>query len=284
MPYQHHEYLGTEDLRKKRRAHYNFLYNSESNVGKYNSLFFHDKRPAPSGYNPRSHCFISYTDDFPVHTGPIKYKNYFKEAFNHKLSFEKMLKLIESFASISSLHDAYKKNGEMSDPVTIMFSEGAYHVVLGHHRFFLSKIMGIPLKAWIYTWDEYADVEMSLDIPDLQWNLPVSEDQVYLKPIIHHHDTSVHGFFRLCLAHRKDRDEILKKHDDHMTKFVKRFNDLGEEVIYHHKGKPILFLPAVNPLISVEVEVEDEFGIVQHCLHRYCKVKSFKMSRRFEEL
>ena len=144
--------------------------------------------------------------------------------------------------------------------------------------------MGIPLNAMIYTFDPYGDIVMAKDIDDLQWDVPITQKQVYLKPILGHHGTDMYGFLRLCLAHDKARDNMIIEHKQDMERFVEEFNSFAEEVIYYYRGKVALFLPSVNPLVTRQVEIEDELGVVQHCLYRYCNVKKFNIPWRFKEL
>lgn len=284
MTFKHHEYIDDLDIRDTRREYYYRLYYNETNKQKYDSLFSLDDRPESSGIQPGTKCFVSYTKHFPYDFVSIRYKNLFKESLSARVPFDKMIKIIESFASFYSLNNSYKKNGELEDPVTIFYNAGIYYVVLGHHRFFYCKVMGIPLKATVYTFDPYGDIVMAKDIDDLQWDVPITQEQVYLKPILGYRGTDMYGFLRLCLAYDKSRDDIMLKHKQDMEQFVEKFNSTAEEVIYYYRGKVALFLPSVNPLVTKEVEIEDEWGVIQHCLYRYCNVKKFEMSWRFKEL
>ena len=294
MP-KHHEYVGDVDYRPIVRQTWDSISLYNKYIDKHH-LLMKTENPLPyvksgdKNSNIISDCYnhvIGLSKDFPIHNLPMQTESAFKNVFEYKLEYERVISvMVRKAATLYSLHDSMSKYGKFNDPICVLYDEhkDIFHVCLGQQRYYYSKVTGTKLDAIVYSMGVSAANKINSYVDNVNWDWQSFSDQFYFDVIKRSTRPEEYNKSHLMLstAYDSSRDSIMKEHQDNVMNFVGMFISEGEEVYYYHDDVYLFFIPNEYAKKKVKVNVKDEFGIIQHILWRYCDIENFAIEKRFE--
>ena len=294
--FKHHEYIGDVDYHETihKLYHDDFSLDQrslkvhEDLISKSNNLPFRKLQDKNGDvvsdiYNH----VIGYTKKIPLAKLKMQSESTFEHMFlyQHGREHGVLGLLLRKAATLYSIHQAIEKYGKWNDPIIVLYDEfkDVFHVVHGQQRYFYGKLMGIDPEAFVYSLGETAAKKMQNYIPDLDFNWGGRWKEFFFHPKGRGGEYTK-ALVTMFLAQDDSREDVMKEHQQNTYDFASLYTSLGEEVYYYHDDTYLAFMPNKYASKKVRVNVEDEFGFVQHMLWKYCEVDpyEFKMNRKFE--
>tara|TARA_E500000318_G_scaffold99361_1_gene101331 strand:+ start:983 stop:1897 length:915 start_codon:yes stop_codon:yes gene_type:complete len=294
--FKHHEYIGDIDY----HANITRLYHDDFSMDD-RSLSTHKKLILEKNELPfvpleqKSKDIVSdiynhvigYTKKFLVDELKIQTESILENIFEYQYGNDATILglFFRKAATFYSIHEALQKYKKWNDPIVVLYDEfkDIFHIVHGQQRYFYGKIMGVYPEAFVYSLGKRSAKKMESYIPDLNFNWEERWKEFFFHPKSRGGDYNI-SHLALFLAQNDSREDIMKEHQQNTYDFASLYTSLGEEVFYYNNDTYLAFMPNKYANKKVKVSVEDEFGIVQHMLWRYCEIhpSEFKMNKKFE--
>lgn len=230
---------------------------------------------------------IGYTKKFLVDELKIQTESILESIFEQQYGNNATILglFLRKAATFYSIHEALQKYKKWNDPIVVLYDEfkDIFHIVHGQQRYFYGRIMGVYPEAFVYSLGKRSAKKMQSYIPDLNFNWQERWNEFFFHPKNRNDAYSI-SHLALYLAQNDSREDIMKEHQQNTYDFASLYTSLGEEVYYYNNDTYLAFMPNKYANKKVKVNVEDEFGIAQHMLWKYCEIdpSEFKMNKKFE--